>query len=236
MADQPRLPLQPVIDHSVEALIVTGANREAWDRLQRWPTWPGGAMVLSGPEGSGKTHMGDAWATRAAAARLSATSSAQEALTAFNDSNGRILIDNVDRGLDDEAIFLLLDLVKVQGGAVLLTSRAAPAYWPFRSPDLASRCLALPLSSLAEPDEALLQGVLRRLCRARFIELSDDVARYLERHMERSFSAARRVADALDEDLVRGARPVSKAAARKALEKAGFGRGALEDEEAGETT
>jgi len=236
MSEQPRLPFVPTIDYSLEALIVSQSNREAWDRLERWPTWPGGAMVLCGPEGAGKSHMGEVWAKRANATPLSPGAQADEALAAFSDNGGRLFLDDVDRGLDDDAIFLLLDLVKVQGGAVLLTSRSAPAFWPFRSPDLASRCLALPLTNLAEPDDALLQGVLRRLCRARFIEMSDDVARFLSRHMERSFSAARRVADALDGDLVRGARPVSKAAARKALEKAGFGRAALEDEEAGETT
>ena len=236
MPDQPRLPLRPTIDHSIEALIVSQSNREAWDRLERWPTWPGGAMVLIGPAGSGKSHMGDVWAQRANAFRLSPEATADRALAAFSDNGGRLLLDDVDRALDDDAIFLLLDLVKVQGGAVLLTSRSEPAMWPFRSPDLASRCLALPRSTLTEPDDALLQGVLRRLCRARFIEMPDDVARFLSRHMERSFSAARRVADALDEDLVRGARPVSKAAARKALEKAGLGRAALEDEEAGEIT
>jgi hypothetical protein len=39
------------------------------------------------------------------------------------------------------------------------------------------------------------------------------------------------VAEALDENVVRGARPVSKAAARRALEKIGYGRATLEDEE-----
>jgi chromosomal replication initiation ATPase DnaA len=231
MADQPRLPLTPVIDHSIDALIISESNRAAWERLERWATWPGGSMVLSGPEGSGKSHMGDIWALRANAMRVSALASMDQALAAFHDHRGRLLLDDVDRGLDDEAIFLLLDLVKVQGGALLLTSRSPPADWPFRSPDLASRCLALPRYHLSEPDDALLQGVLRRQCRARFMEMSDDVARFVSRHMERSFIAARRVAEALDENVVRGARPVSKAAARRALEKIGYGRATLEDEE-----
>jgi chromosomal replication initiation ATPase DnaA len=194
-------------------------------------------MVLVGPEGSGKSHMGSAWAQRALATPISPLATAEQALEAFNDHRGRLLLDDVDCGMDDEAVFLLLDLARVQGGAILLTCRTPPADWPFRSADLASRCLALPRSLLTEPDEVLLQGVLRRLCRARFVEMSDDVARFAARHMERSFSAARRVAEALDSDIVRGAKPVSKLAARRALEKVGYGRGALEDEdEAGEIT
>lgn len=231
MADQPRLPLRPVIDHSVDALIVSQSNREAWERLQRWSTWPGGAMVLSGPEGAGKSHMGDAWAASAGATRLSAQATPDEALAAFTDHGGRLFLDDVDQGMDDDAVFLLLDLAKVQGGAVLLTSRSPPASWPFLSKDLASRCLALPMTLLTEPDELLLQGVLRRLCRTRFIELPDDVARFMARHMERSFQAAQRVAEALDASALRASRPVTKAAARRVLETAGFGRDGLDDED-----
>ncbi len=37
--------------------VVTGSNRRALGFIDRWPDWPGPALVLVGPEGSGKTHL-----------------------------------------------------------------------------------------------------------------------------------------------------------------------------------
>jgi hypothetical protein len=83
------------------------------------------------------------------------------------------------------------------------------------------------VARLGEPDEALMEVVLRRICREQFIQLSDDAARYLARRLPRTFAAARQLTAALDADLVRGAKPVSMAAARRALMKvqAGWGVG-----------
>jgi chromosomal replication initiation ATPase DnaA len=82
---------------------------------------------------------------------------------------------------------------------------------------LVSRLAALPAARLEEPDEALLTLVLRRLCRERFMELSDKAAAYLATHMERTFACAHAVAAELDRSVVRAARPVALPQAREAL-------------------
>jgi chromosomal replication initiation ATPase DnaA len=117
-------------------------------------------------------------------------------------------------------LWRVLDLARTQGGAVLLVASAPPASWPVAIPDLRSRLNALAVARLGEPDEALMEVVLHRICREQFIQLSDDAARYLARRLPRTFAAAHRLAAALDADLTRGARPVSRKAAEKALEKA----------------
>jgi chromosomal replication initiation ATPase DnaA len=68
-----------------------------------------------------------------------------------------------------------------------------------------------------------MEVVLRRICREQFIQLSDDAARYLARRLPRTFAAAHHMAAALDAELTRGARPVSRRTAEKALEKAQAG-------------
>jgi chromosomal replication initiation ATPase DnaA len=83
----------------------------------------------------------------------------------------------------------------------------------------------MPVARLGEPDEALMEVVLRRICREQFIQLSDDAARYLARRLPRTFAAARQWAAALDAGLVRGARPVTLTGAKRALQKAQAGWG-----------
>jgi chromosomal replication initiation ATPase DnaA len=194
--------------------VVAESNRDAWTLLQRWRSWPGGAAVVRGPSGSGRSHLARAWAHAVHAAEWTGDRDAAEAFVA---AEGRIVVDDAHRIEDEAGIIRLFDLARTRGGAVLLIGPSALEAWPVRAPDLRSRLSAALRADLHEPDEVLLGVVLRRLCRDRFIQLTDDAVQYLCARMERSFEAARALADAMDRGLVAGARPVTVAAARRAL-------------------
>ncbi|MBY0563251.1 MAG: hypothetical protein K2P58_03610 [Hyphomonadaceae bacterium] len=217
---QPRLFEFRMGERSPETLVVAAANRDAARLLTAWRDWPQGVLALIGPQGSGKSHIATAWAVEVGARQLSASAGAPDVAAAFADAGGRLVLDDADRGMDQAALWRLLDLARTQRGAVLLTSAKPPSSWPADIPDLRSRLAALPVARLGEPDEALMEVILRRICREQFILLSDDAAKYLAQRLPRTFAAARHWAEALDEDLARGAKPVSLASARRALQKA----------------
>ncbi len=216
---QPRLPLEPPPDRTLETLIVSECNRAIWTSLQSWREWPGGAFALTGPAGAGKTHMAQAWAALTGAHVLDREASAPTARATFVEARGRVLIDGLEAGCDDAAVTLVLDLAREAGGGVLLVGRGPPEAWPTHTKDLASRFRATPSAILPEPDLILLEKVLRRLARARFIELPPGVARFMATSMERSFAAANAAAAALDELMLHGAKPVSYDLARRALDR-----------------
>ena len=219
MAEQPRLFSFLLEDRSAAALLVTESNAVAWERLQRWPEWPSGVLALTGPQGAGKTHMALAWAERA---RAGVCWPQDRGMDVFERFNGRMVLDNADRYPDEPHLALLLDAARnTPGAAVLLVGRDRPDRWPVGLKDLRSRFAAMPLVTLGEPDDALLAGVLQRLCRARFIKLTEKAGTYLTAHMERSFATAQAVADALDRIHLRGARPVSIGLASRALRSLG---------------
>jgi chromosomal replication initiation ATPase DnaA len=131
-----------------------------------------------------------------------------------------LFIDDVPAARDEAMLWRVLDLARVNQGAVLLVGAEPPVAWPVAIPDLRSRLASLPVAKLGEPDEVLMDVILRRICREQFIELSDDAAKYLVRRLPRTFAAARQWVAALDGELVRGAKPVSLVGAKRALQKA----------------
>jgi chromosomal replication initiation ATPase DnaA len=217
---QPRLFEFRMGERSPDTLVVAEANRDAVKLLTQWRTWPSGALALTGPKGSGKTHLALAWALEAGARHVSARAAADDAAAIFREAQGLLFIDDADGDADQAMLWRVLDLARAESGAVLVVGSENPGNWPATIPDLRSRLTNLAVARLGEPDEALMEVVLRRVCREQFIQLSDDAARYLARRLPRTFAAAHQMAAALDASLVKGAKPVALKAARAALEKA----------------
>jgi chromosomal replication initiation ATPase DnaA len=216
MSEQPRLFERAPDDFSAEALILSQSNREAASMLTRWREWPGRALALVGAPGAGKSHMAQVWA-QAMGARIAPPGASAADLQDLLTGPERLLVIDPVEALDDLALTLVLDMARDGDGAVLLTARATPAAWGVTLPDLRSRLVALPTAVLGEPDMALLAGVLRRLCRARFMRLEDDVARYCAERMARSFHAAAALTLAIERAAVRVSVPISHEIARRAL-------------------
>lgn len=216
MREQPRLFERAPEDFSAEALILSQSNREAASTLARWREWPGRALALIGAAGAGKSHMARVWAQAMGARTAPQGACAADLRDLLLGAERMLLIDPVE-DLDDLALTLVLDLARDGDGAVLLTARSPPAAWGVSLPDLRSRLVALATAHLREPDQDLLAGVLRRLCRTRFMLMEDDVARYCAARMVRSFHAAGALIEAIERVNVRANQPISHEIARRAL-------------------
>jgi chromosomal replication initiation ATPase DnaA len=213
MARQLRLSLRKALPFTREAFVEGPSNAQARATLDAWPRWPGGCLVLAGPEGVGKSHLAQAWAAEAQAVVL------DRAAPDVAAAAGRpALLEDVDRGCEDEALFHLINQAALAGAGLLLTARIPPAAWPGALPDLRSRLNALTVAEIAPPDDEVLRGVLSRFFRERNIRPHDDVYPYLLRRMERSIAGAREIVRRLDETEDVEIRPVSRVLARQILE------------------
>jgi len=212
---QLRLQLAARASHRRETFIVSSSNAEAVRALDAWPTWHNGVLALVGLEGSGKTHLAEAWLNEANAVQVE---------PAFPPSDlrelagRRVLVEHADRS-DPETLFHLINMAVQPGAGLLLTARTAPATWPTSLPDLRSRLNALHVAELGPPDDELLEGVLQKFFRERHIRPSDDIFPYLIRRMERSVPVALALVEKLDEASDAEQRSVSRALARQILEE-----------------
>jgi chromosomal replication initiation ATPase DnaA len=209
MVQQLRLGLQQHVAPTRAAFVEGASNAQAIAALDAWPRWPGGCLVLVGPEGVGKSHLAQAWAHAAGAALLDREGPGLDA------AGGPVLLEDVDRGAPDEALFHLINVAGRDGAGLLMTARARPAAWAAALPDLRSRLNALFVAEIEPPDDVVLEGVLRKFFRERSIRPPQEVYPYLLRRMPRSIPQAQEVVRRIDE-AAEG--PISRLLARAVLE------------------
>ena len=181
-----------------EDLIVGEANSLAVEMIDAWPDWPGLVVILAGPVGSGKSHIGKIWAAKSNARIVSMSKLG----TLGNDrENDRpLLLEDVDgRQIDQTELFHILNAKRATGASIVITSRIWPSDWGINLPDLASRLRAAQLVELGEPDEELLRKVLYKLFADRQLPIEANVVDYLVVRMERSLEAANQLVAKLDE-------------------------------------
>lgn len=195
MGHQLPLPLGWKAARGQKDFYVSRANAEAVRFLDGWATWPVPVALLVGPEGSGKTHLGEIFARRA---------------------NARFL-DDADRAVSDEALFHAWNEAVDARRPLLLAARSAPADWHVRLPDLRSRLAATPLVRIGPPDDALLLHVFAKLWRDRGLTPPPELGPYVLRRIERSFAAVAAAVAALDAAALAERRPLSIPLARAAL-------------------
>ncbi|MDE1174671.1 MAG: chromosomal replication initiator DnaA [Parvibaculaceae bacterium] len=193
-----------------EDFLVAPANEAAVALIDRWPDWPGVAVALTGPAGSGKTHLAEVWRERSRALTVTGPHLRIADVPVLL-AKGALVIEAANElsGEGEQALFHLLNLAHAENAFVLLLARPAPGQWRVKLPDLASRVKALPAVSLNEPDDALLGAVLAKLFADRQLRIPDTLVPFLAQRIERSVDAARRIVQAIDEASLSGKRPVT---------------------------
>lgn len=181
--------------------------------------WPSGKLVLTGPEGSGKTHLLHIWVAAQSGILLTPDALAQADIDALA-QQGAVALDDADAvaGGAETALFHLHNLLAVQGGQLLLAARAPVRDWGLTLPDLASRLMAASHVTLAAPDDALLAEVLAKLFADRQITIPDTLIPFLIARMERSLAAAQRLVAQLDAEAMARKKPVSRALAADVMQ------------------
>jgi len=184
--------------------------------IDAWPHWPSPVVILTGPAGSGKSHLASIWREKADAVAIHPQKGAEAAVQA---AAGPVLFEDADRrGFDENALFHVINSVKENRTSLLMTARLWPMSWSVSLPDLRSRLKAATVVEIGEPDEDLLGQVIIKLFADRQLNIDDRIVAYIVQRMERSMEAAQGVVDRLDRlALARGTR-ITRPLAAEVLE------------------
>ena len=190
------LPLRPALGR--EDFFVTPANHQAVNAIDKWPDWPNPVLVLSGPSGSGKSHLGQVWRMATGAEKITPQQLKIDDVPNLMQKGALLVEDLPGPNLDETALFHLINFVREQKGFLLLTGQQPAAAWNVKLPDLASRLAAAGSARLNEPDDDLLRAIIIKQFSDRQLSISEDTVSFMLARMERSAQAACELVEKID--------------------------------------
>lgn len=203
-----------------DAFFVAPSNAMAMAMIDHWQGWAGGKLALTGPAGSGKTHLTHVWAEMSGAQIIAARDLAGADIPTL--AIRAVAVEDVPQiGQDADAqtaLFHLHNLTLAEGHPLLLTGEGPVPQWNLTLPDLASRIAAATAVALDPPDDALLSALMVKLLADRQLTPKPDLIPYLLTRMDRSFAAAIDLIDRLDTASIALKRPITRHLAATVLD------------------
>ncbi len=221
MAAQLALDLPHRVSLDRDDFLVAPCNADAVAWIDTWPEWPRG-LALYGAAACGKSHLAASWRACSKAVEIDAELLVVDKVPALIGEHTGVVVENVDRIVAghsgrEEALLHLYNLLGERDGTILLTGRVAPRRWNIELADIGSRVRALPAAEIGAPDDDLIACIIIKLFADRQLAIDDDVIAYLLPRMERSFDAAQRWVDRLDQAALANRRRVTAPLVRKLM-------------------
>lgn len=200
-----------------EDFFVSDTNSNAYSMVQTPDAWPDRKLVLVGPHWAGKTHL-----ARIFAAQTGGTIYTAVDLPELPDHGAFVVIEDMHQiaDRDQEKMFHLHNHLRNTNGTLLMTSTMPPSRWRLSLPDLASRMQATTVTTIDEPDDALLQALIMKLFGDRQLNPAPHLITYLSTRIERSYDAAWQIVDRLDQLSLEEGRPITRTLVARLLDNA----------------
>jgi hypothetical protein len=197
--EQIALPLDWPQSQGDSRLIVTDANRDAFEHFRKWSLWPVKATLLAGPRRSGRSLLARNFVERV---------------------GGRV-IDQADR-VGEEELFHAWNAAQESGRPVVMIVDRAPPEWEIALPDLRTRIAITPVARINEPDDALFQALVQLHFADRGLHIPTDALRFMTERLHRDYWAIERAVEVIDRHAIAERARLSLPTIRRALIEAGM--------------
>ena len=195
--DQIALPLDWPQSSGDTRLILSDANREAFDHFRKWTMWPVKATILTGPRRSGRTLLARSFVERVA---------------------GR-LVDGAERA-EEEELFHAWNDAQDSGRPLVMITDEVPPQWQPQLPDLRTRIAVTPVARIGLPDDMLFAQLIELLFADRGLHIPGEALRFMAARLERDYWSAERAVEAVDRFAISERARLSLPTIRRALAEA----------------
>ena len=171
-------------EKSFDSFIVSGCNKAAVRLLLNTHKWSIPVLTLVGGEGSGKSHLAQAFAQSHKGRVLF-----PKEPVPIGECRAKVIALDDAQKWSEESLFILLNMA-LNGDIpyLLLTDQLMPSLWSIKLPDLRSRLKNIPTVQLNPPDENLLEPIIQKMFADHGRAIDKSVVDYMLIHCSRDIS------------------------------------------------
>ena len=196
--DQIALPLDWPQSGDERRVILSDANRDAFEHFRHWSMWPVKATVLTGPRRSGRSLLARGFVARV----------------------GGRLFDDAERH-EEEDLFHAWNQAQETGKPLVLVVDDSEG-WTVQLPDLKTRLAVTPVARIHQPDDALFAALIDLLFADRGLHIPGEALRFITGRVHRDYVSAEQVVEAIDRFAIAERARLTLPTVRRALIDAGL--------------
>jgi chromosomal replication initiation ATPase DnaA len=121
-----------------EDFYVSPSNQEAYDLINSWPNWIRRIVNISGPSGSGKSHLASILKGKTSCLQIDSNKLNEKIFLKFKIKE-TLIIENLDENIYEKLLFSLWNIALQDNKYILITSTRPISSYKFKLRDLISR-------------------------------------------------------------------------------------------------
>ena len=169
-----------------EDFYVSSSNKHIFSLLNQWPKWEKNFLNISGEKFSGKSHLINIFIKKFRGIKLNANSLTNEDLKVIK-IHENIILENLDKNIDERLIYSLLNIVDVDNKYIIVTSEIPIVDINFSLIDLKSRTKNFLLQKIEKPDDELMFALILKNLSDRQISINKKLIDYIVKRIDRSY-------------------------------------------------
>ena len=169
-----------------EDFFVSSSNYDAYTFINSWPKWIKRIANISGPIGSGKTHLASFLKSKTSTLYVDSKKLDDKIFLKFK-TNEALVIENLNEKVSEKILFSLWNTAFQDNKYLLITSKKPINVYKFKLQDLKSRTKSCLSFKIKLPDDDLISVLLSKSFSDKQIKVEKKHIDYILKRIDRSY-------------------------------------------------
>ena len=165
---------------------ISSSNKHILDLFDIFPNWEKNFLNIIGEKFSGKTHLVNIFLNRFKGFQIDAKSLNENILDNIK-INENIIIENLNKDIDENLLYTLFDLIEQNHKYLIITSEIPIVDLDFNLNDLKSRSKNFLLQKIEKPDDELIFAIILKYLSDKQISLDKSLIDFIVKRIDRSY-------------------------------------------------
>ena len=184
------------------------SNSNAFNLINKWPSWEKKILNISGEKFSGKTHLANIFKLKSKAFLINGDS-INNSIFKILKLHECIIIDDFEKCKKEQILYSIFNLIDQDNKYLLINSIKPINKMVFNLPDLASRSKNCLYAEIENPDDELLFAIILKNFSDRQIKIEKKIINFIVTRIERSYRKIDEFIYKIDELSLKKKKPIN---------------------------